>query len=398
MWKAPARKQFPGYIVAVVVIVASTAVLKVFGVRVNPTTVAVTFLLIVVFVATAWGPKPAILASLLGVACFNFFFLPPLHTFIVADLENWIALFAFLITAITVGQLSAHARRRAAEAQAAKQEIEGLYRELQESFEQASQTKALKQSERLKSALLDAVTHDLRSPLTSIKASVTMLLDDQNLAESDTDESRLGPEGRQEMLEVINEEADRLNHFIEGAMDLARIEAGELQLRRHSGSLNEIVIAALKRAEPRTREHRIDLSLDDDLPAVKVDERALTEVIYALVDNAAKYSPLGSEIKILVTSGGDKTLRLIVADQGPGVPAALRSRVFDKFFRATGGVDPVTSGTGMGLAIAHGIVEAHGGSIWIEDNPVGPGARFIVELPTVDDSVTRAKQTANSKQ
>lgn len=132
---------------------AATAVLKSFGDQINPVTVALALLLIVLFVATAWGPKPAILSSFLGVASFNFFFLPPLHTFIIDDPENWIALFAFLVTAITVGQLSARAKQRAEEANLARQEVERLYRELQDTFEQASQTQALKQSERLKSAL-----------------------------------------------------------------------------------------------------------------------------------------------------------------------------------------------------------------------------------------------------
>ena len=116
MWTALARKRALGYVVAVVVIISATAVLKVFGGHVNPTTVALTLLLIVLFVATAWGSKPAVLASLLGVASFNFFFLPPYGTFTIAEPENWIAFIAFMITAITAGQLSARARRRAEEA------------------------------------------------------------------------------------------------------------------------------------------------------------------------------------------------------------------------------------------------------------------------------------------
>lgn len=383
MWKALGRKPRLGYIVAVVVIAAATSVLRVFGGHVNPTTAALALLLMVLFVATAWGPKPAILASLLGVACFNFFFLPPVGTFNIAEPENWIALLGFLITAITVGQLSAHARRRAAEADSARQEIERLYHELQESFEQASQAKAVKQSERLKSALLDAVTHDLRTPLTSIKASVTTLLDDQPSRNSDEGATRLGEEGRQEMLEVIDEEADRLDRFIEGLMELARIEAGELHLRRHRAALNEILAAAMKRAEPRTRFHHIELKLDGELPSVNVDEPALVEVIYVLLDNAAKYSPAGSVISVSATNVYEKEVHLVVEDQGAGIPPELRERVFMKFFRAmadSGEGKP--SGTGMGLAIAQGIVEAHGGRIWNEDGVEGRGTRFIVALPT----------------
>ena len=383
MLKALAHKQLLGYVVAVVVIGAATAVLKIFGGHINPTTVALTFLLIVLFVATAWGSKPAVLASLLAVACFNFFFLPPYGTFTIADPHNWIAFFAFLITAVTVGQLSSRARRRAEEADAARLEIERLYHELQDTFERSSQAKALKQSERLKSALLDAVTHDLRTPLTSIKASVTTLLDDQQGAASGADEARLGEAGRQEMLEVIDEEADRLDRFIGELMDLARIEAGDMQLLRQWGSLNEIIMAAMKRAEPRTRGHRIELWLDDELPAVRVDKRAVGEVIYTLIDNAAKYSPPETRIRVSATSDNDGTMKLVIEDEGPGIPVALREQVFDKFFRAMREGDRgKPAGSGMGLAIAQGIVEAHGGRIWIEEGSEGRGARFVVALPT----------------
>jgi two-component system sensor histidine kinase KdpD len=387
--KLLAHKQSLGYIVAVVVIATATAVLKTFGGHINPTTVALAFLLIVLFVATAWGSKPAVLASLLAVACFNFFFLPPYGTFTIADPHNWIAFFAFLVTAVTVGQLSSRARRRAEEANVARLEIERLYHELQDTFERSSQAKALKQSERLKSALLDAVTHDLRTPLTAIKASVTTLLDDQLATKDARDSTRLGEEGRQEMLDVINEEADRLDHFIEGLMELARIEAGEMQLRRKWGSVDEIIMAAMKRAEPRTRAHRIELWLDDEMPSVNVDERALVEVVYTLVDNAAKYSSPGSLIRVAAKAGADTTVNLIVEDQGPGIPPELRERVFDKFFRAMRDGDlGRPSGTGMGLAIAQGIAEAHGGRIWIEDGAGGRGTKFVVALPIGDTAGT----------
>jgi two-component system sensor histidine kinase KdpD len=388
------QKQRAGYLVAVVVIAAATAVLKVFSSHINSTTVALAFVLIVLFVATAWGSKPAVLASLLAVACFNFFYLPPLGTFNIADPENWIALGAFLITAITAGQLSARARRRAEEADAARQEIERLYHELQDTFERSSQAKALKQSERLKSALLDAVTHDLRTPLTSIKASVTTLLEDQRAVVSGEAEARLGSEGRQEMLEVIDEEADRLNRFIEDLMALARIEAGEMQLRREWSSLTEIIAAAMKRAAHLTRNNRIELSLDDELPSVRVDERAVAEVIYVLVDNAAKYGPPAGVIKLTTQAGEDGMVRLAVEDEGPGIPVELRERVFAKFFRAMrdGDLTGNQPGTGMGLAIAKGIVEAHGGRIWIESGNDSRGTRVVVLLPTGDTEAVNGRR------
>ncbi len=328
-----------GYGAAVIGIASANGLLKLWGARINPTTVALTFLLVILFVATAWGSRPAVLASLVGIVSFNFFFLPPFGTLTIRDPDNWIAFIAFMITALTAGQLSARAKRRAEEAEEAKREIERLYHELQDTFERSSQAKALKQSERLKTALLDAVTHDLRTPLTSIKASVTTLLDDlyaQSLREPTTP---LGDEGRKEMLEVINEESDRLDRFIEGLTKLARIDAGEIQLRRQWSSIDEVLTVALKRAEPK------------------------------------------------VAPGANETMRLSVEDEGPGISAETRERVFDKFFRAMrdGDVGDHKSGSGMGLAIARGIVEAHGGRIWIEDADGHPGAKFVVELPTGDD-------------
>ena len=388
MWSELSTKRLLGYCTAIFGIAAATGLLKLLGAKANPTTVALSFLLIVLFVATAWGSRPAVVASLLGVVCFNFFFLPPYGTFTIRDPDNWIAFFAFLVTAVTAGQLSARARRRAEEAVAARREIERLYYELQDTFERSAQAKALKQSERLKSALLDAVTHDLRTPLTSIKASVTTLLEEFRSQTSAENGGRLDEEGRRDMLAVINEEADRLDHFIEGLTRLARIEAGELQLRRHWSSMGEIIRTALKRAEPRTRKHQIEVTIEDELPAVRVDEHAVAEVVYTLLDNAAKYSPPGSAVRVSARSNDDETVRLVIEDQGPGIPIELRERVFDKFFRAMRDGDargPKSAGSGMGLAIAKGIVEAHGGRIWIENSADQSGTRFIVALPTGDE-------------
>ena len=385
MFEALARKPLLGYLLAVILVAAATLVLKVFGTNVNPTTVALSLLLIVLFLATAWGSKPAIFASLLAVVCFNFFFLPPVGTFHIAEPENWVALFAFLVTAITTGQLSARARRRTLEADKAREESDRLYQELQDSFEQASRAKALEQSEKLKSALLDAVTHDLRTPLTSIKASITTLLDEVN-GDKDRQLIALDKESRREMLTVINEESDRLGRFIGGLIELARIEAGEMHLRRSFGAIEETVAAALARAEALTRQHRLLLNLDPDLPVARIDSRAVSEVIYTLVDNAAKYSSPGSTIRI----GGERVndeLLIAVEDEGRGVAPELRTRVFDKFFRAIRDGDVSTrepSGTGMGLAIAKGIVEAHDGHIWIEDSLNGKGTRVVFTLPIGD--------------
>jgi two-component system sensor histidine kinase KdpD len=370
-----------GYLVSFLATAAVTAALIPFREHINFTTIALAYLLDVLFVALFWGSGPALLASVLGVLCFNFFFLPPLYTLSIAHSENWIALIAFFTTALAVGQLSAREKRRAEEAERGEHEIERLYKELRAAFERASQAEALKQSERLKSALLDAVTHDLRTPLTSIKASITTLID-----EARAPEFALDKESRLEMLQIIDEESDRLNRFISGLIELARIDAGELHLRRQWGAIEEIVSTALARAQPLTQQHEVVVKIGEELPAVRVDERAVSEVVYTLVDNAAKYSPPRTKIKISagVVAG---MIEMAVEDEGDGVPVGLRERVFDKFFRATRDGDVSTqgpSGTGMGLAIAKGIVEAHEGKIWIESPAAGHGTRVVFTLPIGD--------------
>jgi len=371
------------FIFAVTGISATTFVLLPIRNDVNATTIGFAYLLLIVFVAILWGSAPALLASVLAVACFNFFFLLPYHTFTIADPQNWVALSALFITSIAVGQLSARAKRRAEEAEEAKREVERLYYELQDSFERSSQAKALKQSERLKSALLDAVTHDFRTPLTSIKASATAMLADIQTSERNNAPLQLGNDDRQEMLQVIDEEVDRLDRFVEGLTKLARIDAGDVRLTLEPASVEEIVTTALKLAEPRTRTHRMEVWIDD-LPLVTVDEHAISESIYTLIDNAAKYSPPESTITVRAAQKDETSIVISVEDRGPGIRTELRERVFEKFFRAMrdGDVtDRRIAGSGMGLAIARGIVGAHGGHIWVEDAEGGAGAKFVIELP-----------------
>ncbi len=387
MGLARPEKTWIGYVVAVVSIAGLTALLKLLGGHVNATTVSLALLLDVLFIATWWGRVPALLASVVAMLFFNFFFLPPFGTFTIAATDNWIALTAFLITAITAGQLSARARKRTEEAETGRREIEHLYAELRDAFERASHAEALKQSEKLKSALLDAVTHDLRTPLTSIKASITTLIDEARGRTEGEQPVALDADSKLEMMEVIDEESDRLNRFIGGLIELARVEAGELQLRRQWSAIDEIIAAALLRAEPFGRAHKIEVDIEKELPVLRVDERAVSEVVYTLIDNAVKYSPADSQIHISAQRAGDGMIQIAVEDKGEGIPPELRERVFDKFFRATrdGDIKTVSpSGTGMGLAIAKGIVEAHYGRIWIDSAP-GGGTRVVFRLPIGDE-------------
>ena len=373
-----------GYWFAITGIATVTAALAPVHERFSSTTVALAMLLVVLFAATGWGSRPALVASIFGVLCFNFFFLPPLYTFTIADPQNWIALAAFLITAVTVGQLSARAKHRAEEAEAGRKEIERLYHEFRIASEQAKQAEVFRQSEQLKSALLDAVTHDLRTPLTSIKASVTTLLAEVQAEENPDDPVTLDQEGRIELLDVINEETDRLNRFVENMVELAKLEAGELQLRRRWGSVAEIVALACERASGLTTNHSIEVSIECELPSVRVDANLLAEVLYSLIDNAAKYSSTDSPIRISARRAEDEMILLTVEDQGRGIPAHMRERIFDKFFRVTLDANQ-PSGLGMGLSIARGIVEAHGGRIWIEDGAQGNGTRVQLLIPIGDE-------------
>jgi len=327
-----AKNKITGYAISLAGIAFVTLALEPFHTRINSVTVVLPMLLVVLFVASVWGSRPALLASLTGVLCFNFFFLPPVRAFTIADPQNWIAFAAFLITAITAGQLSSYARRRADESETRRLEIERLYEELQTAFEKASHAEALRQSEKLKSALLDAVTHDLRTPLTSIKASVTTLLND---------EFKLDVEGQQEFLEIINEETDHLNHFIENMVELARIEAGEISLRRSWGAIDEIISTALERAAPLIENHKVKLELERELPSVRVDAKALAEVIYTLIDNSAKYSPSETQITITTKRAENEMIEFAITDEGRGIPPEMREKVFSKFFRANA-EDPPT--------------------------------------------------------
>jgi K+-sensing histidine kinase KdpD len=384
MWKKLSDMKWTSYVGALSGVTGVTVLLLPFREQINSTTVAQAFLLVVLFVAIFWGSRPALLASVLGMLCFNFFFLPPFYTFTIADPQNWVALTVFFITALTVGQLSARARRRAREAEAQRSEINRLYEDLQEAFDRASEAEAFKRSERLKSALLDAVTHDIRTPLTSIKASATLLLEDREATEQ---VEKLSPEEQQSMLRVITHGADRLDRFVEGIVDLARIEAGDMKLYRNWGAVDDIIDAALAQAEPLTRQHQIRISVEDELPVVRVDARAVAEVIYTLIDNASKYAPPETLITIEANRVADDLIEIAVEDQGPGIPSHLRGRVFERFYRVddNGAAGSSTGGIGMGLAIAKGIVEAHNGRIWIANAIAGHGARIVFTVPVGDD-------------
>jgi len=333
-------------------------------------------LLDVVVVARLWGMGPALVAAASGAGAYSYYFLPPAG-FGIEDAEDWIAFVTFIVTAVIAGELASRAERRAAEAQAGRQEIERLYQELQSAFERASEAEAARRNEQLKAALLDALTHNLRTPLTSIKAAVTALIRSGTWSPM----SELSSEGRRELLQVIDEESDRLNSFIEG---LSTPDTEPVQpIRLRAIAVEEFIRSGLHRAETVTRDHPMVVTLEEQVPPVTVDPASITEVIYILLDNASKYAPPGTTITMEATAENAETVRIVVSDEGPGIPVELRERVFDKFFRvpARESHDPNRGGVGLGLPIARRLVETQGGRILIEAPPSGRGTAVVMTLP-----------------
>jgi K+-sensing histidine kinase KdpD len=294
------------------------------------------------------------------------------------DPADWVALFAFLVTAVVAGELASRAERRASEARQGRQEIERLYEELQAAFDRASEAEAARRNEQLKAALLDALRHNLRTPLTAIKAAVTALIG----AEVWTTRSELPAEGQVELLQVIDEESDRLNRFIEGLSTADRSDTSHVPTRR-TERLENIVGAGVTRAENLTRDHRVAVSLDEALPRLSVDPASIIEVLYMLLDNASKYSPTGTAIRVIGSMADDRHVRVAVTDEGPGVPEEFRERVFENFFRIPSREprDPRRAGVGLGLPIARRLVEALGGRIRIETPVSGIGTSMVLILP-----------------
>ncbi|MBI4850496.1 MAG: DUF4118 domain-containing protein [Acidobacteria bacterium] len=235
-------------------------------------------------------------------------------------------------------------------------------------LQEVSRAEALRQSDELKSAILASVSHGLRTPLTSIRASVDSLLQD----DIDWDKEML-----KEFHLIISEETYRLTRIVRNLLEMARIEGNSLSINKQSIHLSELVGEVLDRCSVVTRNHKIKVDIPETLPSVLIDFPMMTEVLTNLVENAAKYSPEKTEIKISAVRDEDQMI-IQVKDQGLGIPSDDVNHIFDKFYR--GSQSQYSEGTGMGLAIARGIAQAHGGKIWVETE-LGKGTTFHFTLP-----------------
>lgn len=376
------RNRFLKYVFAAVAVAVIDAVLLFVVHTKDPNTASPLLLLAVLVIARMWGVGPALFGATLAAGSYSYYFLPP-EGFAIRDPDDWIAFVTFVGTAIITGELAARAERRRQEALAGRVEIERLYQELQAAFDRASEAEAARRNEQLKAALLDALTHNLRTPLTAIKASITALLG----AEVWHGAPRIEAEGERELLQVIDEETDRLNRFIGGLSTAG--SNGEHPRTMRRVPLEPMLRSAVARAETVTRNHRVVLAVEEDLPDVAVDAPSAVEALYIALDNASKYAPPGTQIRVGARYEDDRHVRVVVDDEGPGIPVELRERVFEKFYRIPGREprDVRRTGVGLGLSIARRLVEAQGGRMWIDNTPSGRGTAVAMTLPiALDDT------------
>ena len=447
--------------------------------HVNETTVALTFLVLILLAAARWGLRHSIYLSLISAAAFNFFFLPPVFTFTVGDSRNWVALLAFLISGVIGSQLAERAREEAEGARRRQKETEKLYdlsqtmllaanmiellnamprriesifnldavavylltgdrvyrsrpdllevtpaqlreaafsrvhivdaarcltlvpillgtrtlgtvavvgRELSpevmdaicglaaiavervSAIETLTQVEASRESERLRNALLDSVTLELRNPLASIAISIRDLR-----AEEPMDQER-----RAGLMEEIQRQSDHLEHLVSQSMEMAELENHELVLDRQLHSIGEALSLAVLAKKKPIEDHPLEVRLSDKLPLVLMDIERISKVLQHLLDNAAKYSAAGSPI-FVSAEATHRDLVVSVADRGTGIEDMEKLMIFDKFYRGQGQRSRV-QGTGMGLAIAKAIVQAHGGRMTLTSQR-GSGSVFSFTLP-----------------
>jgi two-component system, OmpR family, sensor histidine kinase KdpD len=229
------------------------------------------------------------------------------------------------------------------------------------------------ESERLRNSLLSSVSHDLRTPLAAIMGAVSSLL------QNDT----LEPQDRTELATVAYEEADRLNRLVGNLLEMTRLESGGVKVDKEWQPLEEVVGVALTRLKGRLNVYPLRIHLPNNLPLIPLDSILIEQVLVNLLENAVKYTPPGTAIE-LSARASDKEVTVEVADRGPGLPPGLEQRVFEKFYRLS---STAASGVGLGLTISRGIIEAHGGRIWVE-NRSGGGASFYFTLPLEGEQPT----------
>jgi two-component system sensor histidine kinase KdpD len=345
-----------GVIAAVVVPPLLTAVLTNMSERLNLSSQVLIYLVAVVAIARLGGMPSALIASIWASLLLNFYFISPVHTFRIAVANDVIALFAFVVVALTVAsvvELSTKQSRRASLASAEAAQLEA--------------------ADKMRTALLTAVSHDLRTPLSATRAVIDTLRDPQ---------FDLPPEDRAELLEAADESLGRLTRLVENLLDMSRLQAGALRLRLEPIAIDEVVPRAVDDVPEATG--RVTLKpATAGTPPVLADGALLERVIANLVGNAAKHTDSPIELTVSPVDEQD-AVALRVADKGPGIPREDWSLVFRPFQRL--GDRDNTAGVGLGLALARGLVEAMNGTLCPEDTP-GGGLTMVVTLPAANGAL-----------
>ena len=397
--------RFPGALAGTVASIAAvtvvTGAIELLKGQVPVLSLGVLYVLAVIPVAIGWGVWFGIGVSLLSMLAFNFFFLPPLYTLTLRDSRNWFALGVFLATAIVVSELAARQRRQAREsaliAQVATSLLEhgsvspelersteaamrgsdgarrrllpaltslrGVATEREQLARDALEAETLRRSDAVKTAVLRAVSHDLRSPLMAILTSAEALVrSDFALAEED----------RRELEEAILHEARRLSRLVSNLLDLSRLQAGAAEPEPGLWQLDDLVVQAL--GSVSEHRDRVEISLSEEPPSVRVDIHQIERVLVNLLENALGYS--SGPVRVQISANGSDVLVRVV-DRGPGIAPEELDRIFEPFQRGSSGS---MGGAGLGLAIARGFAEANRGRVWAESRP-GQGTTFVLSLP-----------------
>src|SRR5256885_6334866 len=302
---APAR----GLVTATVSVLIVTLIVGAIESRAHITSIAMLYLVAVLASATIAGRGAAVVAALASFLAYNWFFLEPLHTFQVGDPDEWFALVLFLVTAGIAGQLAAQLRDRAREAAARERETRHLYEERERLRQQANDAEVLRRADELKTALLGAVSHDLRTPLASIIASAG------SLRQEDVEWTNAERAG---FLADIEGEARRLERIVANLLDLSRMDSGTLRPERGWYDLAALVDDVLGRMRARTARHSVHVDVPEDLPPVPLDYVEIDQVLSNLVENAVRHTPAGTNVWIRARTGADD-LRVSVSDDGPGI-------------------------------------------------------------------------------
>lgn len=345
--RADVRRLLVGLALTAVLMPLLTLVLRWFRDDLSLSSVVLIFVVAVVVISLAGRLWAALVGAVVGFLLLNYYFTPPVHTWAIAGPENVLALVVFLLVAVTVSATVERSLRHA---------------------EAAAAAVPIAEADRLRTALLRAVSHDLRAPLASAKAAV------QGLRTRDV---VFAEEDRQELLATADESLDLLIHLVENLLDMSRLQAGALGVHLEPTSVAEVLPLAIDELGPAADQVTLDLA--DDLPEVSADPVLLQRVLANLLANALRHSPADVPPRVVADAAAGR-VRIRVVDHGPGLPAAERERAFLPFQRS--GDTPAGSGIGLGLALSRGLTEAMGGSLEAGDTP-GSGLTLEICLPAV---------------